>query len=451
VPWLVDEALKHPGLSIASDRPLVDSASLTLASLDLLYIQHLPSLGPGKKSLLFSPNYQPGTRVSLRQAVQDFPGGEAAFKDWFLSRVTITDDETYSYHLGIDHIWGKFESVFPILNGLVFFEPIFRRMVRRMFANLLADGIRYIDLRIAFVFQWTTSSGEKGSFEDLIRVFEEEAEALQTTPAGEELWGGRIIWTIHRSQHAAGVEESMRDCMALKKKYPRVISGFDLVGQEGLGYTLLHHLPLLFWFREECARQNLDIPFFFHAGEVLGDGDEHDMNVVDAVLLDTKRIGHGYSLYKHPEIMKQVRERDICVEVCPISNETLRLNSSILGHPLPAMLAHGIPVVLANDDPGILGHGVTGSSHDFWQVLQAFDNVGLEGLGDMAETSVWFSAFHDGTGGEEPIGYGKGLAGGIRQRRVAEWRRQWEQFCSWVVAEYGRWSEWEEPDGALQQ
>ena len=38
----------------------------------------------------------------------------------------------------------------------------------------------------------------------------------------------------------------------------------------------------------------LEIPFIFHAGETLGDGSPADMNLYDAILLGTKRIGHGY-------------------------------------------------------------------------------------------------------------------------------------------------------------
>lgn len=37
----------------------------------------------------------------------------------------------------------------------------------------------------------------------------------------------------------------------------------------------------------------LDIPFLFHAGETLGDGSPEDQNLYDAILLGTKRIGHG--------------------------------------------------------------------------------------------------------------------------------------------------------------
>ena len=46
-------------------------------------------------------------------------------------------------------------------------------------------------------------------------------------------------------------------------------------------------------FKKRVEEEGLDIPFIFHAGETLGDGSDADNNLFDAILLGTKRIGHG--------------------------------------------------------------------------------------------------------------------------------------------------------------
>ena len=48
--------------------------------------------------------------------------------------------------------------------------------------------------------------------------------------------------------------------------------------------------------QREVERQKelgVHVPFIFHAGETLGDGSAADMNLYDAILMGTKRIGHG--------------------------------------------------------------------------------------------------------------------------------------------------------------
>ncbi|KAK4960822.1 hypothetical protein LTR66_012858, partial [Elasticomyces elasticus] len=97
----------------------------------------------------------------------------------------------------------------------------------------------------------------------------------------------------------------------MKFAYPDLIAGFDLVGQEDLGRPLADLTPELFWFKKQCAQEGIDIPFFFHAGETLGDGDEADENLFDAVLLGTRRLGHAFSLYKHPLLCDMVKEKRI--------------------------------------------------------------------------------------------------------------------------------------------
>ena len=67
---------------------------------------------------------------------------------------------------------------------------------------------------------------------------------------------------------------------------PDFVAGFDLVGQEDLGEPLVK-------FADKLRMLGQDVQLFFHAGETNWYGTATDDNLIDAVLLNTKRIGHG--------------------------------------------------------------------------------------------------------------------------------------------------------------
>ena len=73
----------------------------------------------------------------------------------------------------------------------------------------------------------------------------------------------------------------------------RSLIGFDLVGNENELRPLIDYVEPLLRFKKRQTEEGVDIPFIFHAGETLGDGTAADMNLYDAILLGTKRIGHG--------------------------------------------------------------------------------------------------------------------------------------------------------------
>lgn len=63
----------------------------------------------------------------------------------------------------------------------------------------------------------------------------------------------------------------------------------------------MEYVQPLLDFKAKVELLKLDLPLILHAGETLGDGDAPDSNLYDAILLGTKRIGHGSAEKKIPD------------------------------------------------------------------------------------------------------------------------------------------------------
>ncbi|KAJ9656708.1 hypothetical protein H2201_008467 [Coniosporium apollinis] len=434
--WAIEKAFDTEGMHIYAPKGLATAADRLKAPFFFTYAKASAS----SDTSVWTESYNPESLVSLAAAAESFPdGGKEGFVTWVKSRCTITEAESLKHHHGINDVWQKFTSTFPILGSLLYYEPIFRPFIRNMCQQLLDDGVRWVELRAAFVqpYRREGSDAAEESYHGMFQALEEEVEDFKNSEQGKGFFGARMIWTTLRRFDKRKVIEHMKQCIDIKLEYPDLLAGYDLVGQEDLGRPLQDLTPELFWFKKRCMEEGVNIPFFFHAGETLGDGDTTDENLFDAVLLGTRRIGHGFSLFKHPLLIDMVKEKKILIESCPVSNEILRLTGSILSHPLPALLARGVPVALCNDDPAILGQGTNGMTHDFWQALQGWENLGLAGLGSLAENSVRYANYEDLSAKEWTQDIKDGPFGeGIRAQRLKEWTREWERFCQWIVEEY---------------
>lgn len=113
-----------------------------------------------------------------------------------------------------------------------------------------------------------------------------------------------------------------------------------------------------------------------------------DHNIIDALLWNSTRIGHGYALMKHPIVWNTVRQKKIAIEVCPISNQVLKLVHDMRNHPAAVMISQNVPVVISNDDPGFWG--VKGLSYDYYYAYMSFYPVfsGLEALKSLVFASI---------------------------------------------------------------
>jgi aminodeoxyfutalosine deaminase len=92
-----------------------------------------------------------------------------------------------------------------------------------------------------------------------------------------------------------------------------------------------------------------------HAGEVAGPSSIR--GALDALGAD--RIRHGIRAVDDAELVEELREREIVLDVCPISNVRTGAVGSLDEHPLPRLLEAGVRCSISTDDPAMFDTDLT--------------------------------------------------------------------------------------------
>jgi aminodeoxyfutalosine deaminase len=88
-----------------------------------------------------------------------------------------------------------------------------------------------------------------------------------------------------------------------------------------------------------------------HAGEVAGPPSVR--GALEELRAD--RLRHGIRAADDPGLLREIADRRIVLDVCPISNLRTRAVSSLGEHPLPQLVAAGARCSISTDDPAMFG------------------------------------------------------------------------------------------------
>ncbi len=80
-------------------------------------------------------------------------------------------------------------------------------------------------------------------------------------------------------------------------------------------------------------------------------------------LLRVARIDHGNRCLEDPALVARLRDEQIPLTVCPLSNVRLGAVGRIQDHPLPAMIDAGLLVTVNSDDPAYFGGYIDDNYH----------------------------------------------------------------------------------------
>ena len=165
------------------------------------------------------------------------------------------------------------------------------------------------------------------------------------------------------------LDEAMAVCRTALAQADQGVVGLDLAGDEQL-FAATPFAPAF-----QLARE-AGLGVTVHAGE-LGDPDAVREAVV---VLGAQRVGHGLGAARDLELLTLLRDRQVALEVFPISNVITGGAASLRTHPLWSFLQAGVPVSLGDDDPGTFGA-------DLLDVLVQLVRAGLT-LDDLRKCQV---------------------------------------------------------------
>lgn len=257
------------------------------------------------------------------------------------------------------------------------------RVAREAVLDLAADGVVYAEQR------WAPEQHLRRGLS-----LEETVEAVQAgieegiaaaAAQGRTIQVGQLVTAM---RHADRWQEIAELAVAYRD---RGVAGFDIAGAED-GFPPSRHAEI--W--QFLADRNL--PVTIHAGEAAG-----PESVSQAVHLGrADRIGHGVRLAEdivfHPQdgtaelgrLAHWVRDHQIALEVCPVSNLQTGAATSIAEHPITRLKELDFAVTV-NTDNRLMSR--TSMTHEMTLLVEEAGWT-IDDLADVTVTAAWSAFVH---------------------------------------------------------
>jgi adenosine deaminase CECR1 len=344
---------------------------------------------------LLDKDYQGGSVMQFQKFREAYPRGEEAADSWLQSKLVFQEEEAHNLlqtpeglvpevclselipHTDVlCSAWEKFNARTQMMKGLFNYETAYKKYTRQCLDEFVDDNIQYAEIRPNFMWSnqvWKDDGSSRIDNVGIMNLIIGEYEAFQKDHKRLKFKGLKVIYCTPRSFSEEQVGDALMQCFQFKmnKRFSEYIAGkptlktpkpppetqkltptpgFDLVGEESKGKPLKAFRSQFLQFQALCKAADIEIPFLFHCGETLDIGTDTDGNLMDALLLGAKRIGHGFALPRHPYIMDEMKKRGVCVEICSISNEILGLTPRVSGHAVYNLLANNVACTISADN-----------------------------------------------------------------------------------------------------
>lgn len=239
-----------------------------------------------------------------------------------------------------------------------------RMMIDSAFDGFKENNVAYVEIRnsVSYISDIQNISIQE-ALQNLITCVDDSSAKRSIQSA--------IIMTVSRSP------QSFDDLTNLLRAFedlgrPSKVVAIDLAGDESV--PVAPELARLF----KDAKSKFGLKITIHAGET-----GCVRNIISAVDdFDADRIGHGVAAIKDQKVMDYLREKDICLELCPVSNRLTNAFDQDYNHPILQLTSNGVPVSICSDNPGLHECGL---NTDYALALES--GVGFDFLAGQYEVS----------------------------------------------------------------
>ena len=231
-----------------------------------------------------------------------------------------------------------FMDAFKAVTGQLIGPEDYELAAWRMMEHLAEQGVVHAEVYISVgvIYHWRNH--DPAAFEPIFDGLERARER-----AAREL-GLSLYWIFDAARHftAPEAERVFLKAAELKPAHPSII-GIGLGGDERR--TGSQPFRTLYTEAKEA-----DLRLTNHAGETTG-----PEAIWEALAIGSERIGHALSALNDPNLLQELKAREVPLELCPTSNIRTGVCPSIAAHPLRRLFDAGLLVTLNSDDPAFFG------------------------------------------------------------------------------------------------
>lgn len=143
------------------------------------------------------------------------------------------------------------------------------------------------------------------------------------------------------------MEQNLSVLEAAKDFLGKGVCAADLAGAEAI-YPMSRFMELF------ARAKEMGIPFTIHAGEC---GSVE--NIVNSVKAGAVRIGHGIAMRGNKDVEQLIKEKEIGIEMCPISNLQTKSVKDPTEYPIQEFLEEGLLVTVNTDNRTVSNSSLT--------------------------------------------------------------------------------------------